>query len=148
MFPMLIIHVFLLHHRAQLVWTPCAPGLHQALITHSVFIMDWTRPVPLTEFFLPLDDALSFDSHRACLSAPELRWARHNPMVESSQRRNDSAIQETIAAAEGAPAQSATLLWHPDVGAGGVTCNAPARVPSCFNNAVAVKKRPLREAQT
>ena len=76
----------------------------QALTTHSVFVMDWTRPVPLTEYFLPFDDALGFDGHRACLSAPELRWAKHNPMVESSQRRNDTAIQETIAAAEGASA--------------------------------------------
>ena len=55
----------------------------------------------LTEFFLPLDDALGFEGHRACLSAADLRWARHNPMVESSQRRNKTAIEETITAAEG-----------------------------------------------
>ncbi len=63
--------------------------------------MDWMRPVSLTEFFLPLDDALSFSGYRDCLSAPELRWVHYNPMVESSQRRNDTAIQETINAAEG-----------------------------------------------
>ncbi len=64
--------------------------------------MDWTRPVPLSEFFLPLDDGLSFGGHRACVSDPDLRWAAYNPMVESRQRRNDTAIQETIDAAEGA----------------------------------------------
>ena len=82
-----------------------APAMFsQALITHSVFIMDWTRPVALTEFFLPLDDAMSFGGHRACLSAPGLRWVSYNPMVEGSQRSNDTAVQETITAAEGARA--------------------------------------------
>ena len=32
----------------------------QAVLTNSVFVLDWTRPVPLEEFFLPLDDALAF----------------------------------------------------------------------------------------
>ncbi len=30
------------------------------MLTNSVFVLDWTRPVPLEEFFLPLDDALAF----------------------------------------------------------------------------------------
>ena len=52
------------------------PHLHvalQAVFTNSVFVMDWTRPVPIEEYFVPLDDRLRFPDYRACLDVMELR---------------------------------------------------------------------------
>ena len=52
--------------------------LVQAVLTNSVFLLDWTRPVPLEEFLLPLDDALYFQQFRyayltyAAISTPVL----------------------------------------------------------------------------
>ena len=37
-----------------------------------MFVMDWTRPVPIEEYFLPLDDRLLFPDFRACLDVLEL----------------------------------------------------------------------------
>ena len=42
----------------------------QAVLTDSAFVLDWTRPVPLEEFFVPLDDALSFHEYRCGPSKP------------------------------------------------------------------------------
>jgi len=44
----------------------------QAVFTNSVFVMDWTRPVPIEEYFLPLDERLLFPDFRACLDVLEL----------------------------------------------------------------------------
>ena len=76
-------------------------ALPQAVISHSVFVLDWTRPVALSEFFLPLDDALAFDDYRDCLTTRDLRWTSYSPMVASDQTRNETAVAEAIKAAEG-----------------------------------------------
>ena len=64
--------------------------------------MDWTRPVALSEFFVPLNDALAFDEYRDCITARDLRWLVYEPTVAKAQRANKTAIEETLKAVEGA----------------------------------------------
>ncbi len=43
--------------------------LLQAVFTNSVFVLDWNRPAPLTEFFVPAMPELHFPEFRDCVGA-------------------------------------------------------------------------------
>ncbi len=42
----------------------------QAVLTNSIFVSQWERPVALQQYLLPAADTLSFPDVRACLTAP------------------------------------------------------------------------------
>ena len=59
------------------------------LMSNSAFVLDWSRPVPLHEFFLPLAD-VSLPPYRACtqMKALEQQALAHGPAAQhDSQRR-------------------------------------------------------------
>ena len=59
-------------------------ALSQAVFTHSFFVSEWERPVPLREYLVPAWRTLEFPDIRACLqppgnaSAQVVQWYRPN----------------------------------------------------------------------
>jgi hypothetical protein len=54
--------------------------LLQAVFTNSVFVLDWNRPAPLTEFFVPALPELHFPDFRDCIGNSRLEpthWVPH-----------------------------------------------------------------------
>ena len=52
----------------------------QAVFTNSVFVLDWNRPAPLTEFFVPAMPELYFPEFRDCIGNSRLEpthWVPH-----------------------------------------------------------------------
>jgi len=57
-------------------------------MTNSAFVLDWSRPVPLNEFFLPLTD-VTMPSYRACTQMKELRCLRWRILRQETAVDND-----------------------------------------------------------
>lgn len=77
-------------------------ALWQAILTNSVLIIDWTRPVPLTEYFLPLHDELAFTDFHMCLQSMNTRrgewrlWSLEaKPWLAQEARDTKAIIKET-----------------------------------------------------
>ena len=71
----------------------------QAMMTNSAFVMDWSRPVPLEEFFLPAAD-VTIPAYRACVETPELKSRRfritRQPNATANVKRFSSASPLTL----------------------------------------------------
>ncbi len=63
-------------------------------MTNSAFVMDWSRPVPLEEFFLPAAD-VTIPAYRACVEHPDLRSRRfritRQPNATANEQKFSSA---------------------------------------------------------
>ena len=47
-------------------------------MTNSAFVLDWSRPVPLSEFFLPLTEVRLYPQYRFCHTHAVPRSANNN----------------------------------------------------------------------
>ncbi len=63
-------------------------------MSSSAFVLDWSRPVPLEEFFLPLTET-SLPAYRACTVMPELQNKRWRIVAQ----RNATANEEWFSSA-------------------------------------------------
>ena len=57
-------------------------------MNNSAFVLDWSRPVPLNEFFLPLTD-VTMPAYRACTEMKELRCLRWRIQRQETAADND-----------------------------------------------------------
>jgi len=57
-------------------------------MSSSAFVLDWSRPVPLEEFFLPLTET-SLPAYRACTRMPELQNKRWRIVAQGNATANE-----------------------------------------------------------
>ena len=57
-------------------------------MTSSAFVLDWSRPVPLDEFFLPVAE-VSLPAFRACVKTDKLKWRRWRMKRQDNATAND-----------------------------------------------------------
>ena len=75
-------------------------------MSNSAFVLDWSRPVPLHEFFLPLAD-VSLPAYRACTKVKELK----NKRWRMSRQPNATANQEWFSSARSARCAACACLF-------------------------------------
>ena len=67
----------------------------QAMMTSSAFVMDWSRPVPVEEFFLPVAD-VTIPAYRACVAHPDL----HSRRFRITRQPNATANEQMYSSAK------------------------------------------------
>ena len=60
-------------------------------MTNSAFVLDWSRPVPLEEFFLPAG-AVTIPAYQACTEDKQLSSKRHRIVRQPNATANEQVF--------------------------------------------------------